>query len=597
MGGYRDVSKVRDLQAKEALNRGEVLSVREARNIVMRFDNSAGADYFGGVETAGEPHSLFYGDKEKGYDLATQAASTYHIFNQVTDPSSTDRERIANSYAGEAANYHDLACWYEADVRDRLSQEQFGKPWLELSKTEKSSEQGIDIDTRAKDIRYEADSAFIKSMLEWKPETNIGKAYREMAVQGFTFSILTDLGKEHYDRLMAQSAELREISQDMPKSIVNGTVPGAIARGVALINTDMEKLTTLPISEREMGFFNQHLKHLGNLEGMTPYPQNRNNSEPPRWDTLVVPKWTPNPDYPINQPGAQNHGQYVWQGKLDDKQVSMVLDMDNGRTFTHQTTDSRGNVVEKVYAPTSELTRDNFFTPSYDVTTTLNGEQIAQSELKAGPTYTPPSQYQGRLYTDSVEQMRRLAETPEVQTVLHDVALNIEHQRLNNREDAAQTGWRSVWERGESLDNYPAKLAERHPEAQAREIASAPTEPEKTAPMLTALQQQQNGVLDKLIAPKLKGNGLNDQQIENIKAGCLLKLDKEMPGKELAFAGIDPRTGLVVMGSSNLRDVSTAKIEQFKDAPTDETMQQLTQQIEQSQQQNREPHHRSGPSL
>ena len=127
-------------------------------------------------------------------------------------------------------------------------------------------------------------------------------------------------------------------------------------------------------------------------------------------------------------------------------------------------------------------------------------------------------------------------------------------------------------------------------------------EPALTQPAqreLSAQEKQWDQMLDKLIAPKLRESGYSDQQIDNIKAASMVSMAKHYSDRDMAFVGINPERGMVVMAQEGKGYfVPTVTMENAKDMPAQQSLELLDRQLEQQQQQALNPSHgHSGPSL
>lgn len=438
-----------------------------AERIVPRWDNSSGPGYMGGCTLSGEQGTTqynLYGNEADGYNRPAQIAATLRFSAELSDPNNQNREIIANSYMGDAANRHDMAYWYAENERDNAVQAHFPDKttWNSLSADQQRSEAGRQISHHYNETIYEADIALLQATLSWQPENAIGQAYRSLAIEAFKYKAMVATGGQEFNRRFNEEdlPALRAISPDIDSI----PILGALKQGISadgLRRTSFEELTTLPLSEREMGFFNSHLTTLNNLEGMRATPVSQGNYDPPsipgmehKPDVLVVPRWEPNPAFPAEQPGAQNHGRFIWEGTLDGKTVSMVLDLDDDRKFTQISTDRNNNQETTVYQrhPESEWTQNNYFTPSYHhtvITTAPDGHQLSSTAdiLPAGPTYPHPASFQGKLADQYNQALDAAASNPQVRDQMSAVAQNMDAQRLYNRLMASgQTT--------QSLDNF-----------------------------------------------------------------------------------------------------------------------------------------------
>ena len=116
---------------------------------------------------------------------------------------------------------------------------------------------------------------------------------------------------------------------------------------------------------------------------------------------------------------------------------------------------------------------------------------------------------------------------------------------------------------------------------------------------LSAQERQWDQTMEKLITPKLEGQGYSAEQIENIKAASMVAMAKHYPDRDMAFVGINQERGMVVMAQEGKGYfVPTVTLESVKDIPAQQSLEQLDQQLVQQPQQALNPaHEHSGPSL
>ena len=361
---------------------GQYRHARE-RDIPLRWGNSAGADYFGGLSQrhAADGSTLYGHELPRGkfaYDLDAQVAAHHRIHTFLTQPDTT-RAISGNSYVDELAHRHDIICWYAADVRDRMLQadphfaipDQPGKyrSWDELSLSERNRPAAAAAQARYHEIRAQGEIAFIDGMAHWQPESAQGQNYRQMALAGFQF-LAGSYPQPHRDTMLERLPNWRNTD---PQAIAT---PADMAQGIKshrrLSSIDFEQAVTLPITDRELSFFyasNQDLQKQG------------------------APTWTPHPEHPADRPGAMEHGSIALRYiDAQGNRVEKVLDLDNGRRFTASTYDAHGQLIQQeTRTPTQALSAANHYTPAYRVeTSNAAGEVISSRELAAGPLYPNP---------------------------------------------------------------------------------------------------------------------------------------------------------------------------------------------------------------
>ncbi|ATE58829.1 hypothetical protein [Thauera sinica] len=244
------------------------------RDIVPRWDNSAGADYMVGIDLR-KAYSIFV-RQDGRYNLDAQTLGTYVLFQQSQNPLETDRNIVANTAFGQAANYHDVYYWYAFDLRDRAAEAVFGKRWDQLGSYELTTgvvttgqyagKTLLQIEGMANDVLYEADLNLIKLALQWQPTNLIDQNYRRAAIEGFIFKI-QGYGTDYAARLEQDWSGLQVLDPTYQRSGLLGQA-GLILTATYWKNSGLEDLTTLPLSREEMGFFTR-LTNLAQPRGLT----------------------------------------------------------------------------------------------------------------------------------------------------------------------------------------------------------------------------------------------------------------------------------------------------------------------------------------
>ena len=193
--------------------------------------------------------------------------------------------------------------------------------------------------------------------------------------------------------------------------------PADMAQGIKshrrLSSIDFEQAVTLPITDRELGFFyvsNQDLQKQG------------------------APTWTPHPEHPADRPGAMEHGSIVLRYiDTQGNRVEKVLDLDNGRRFTTSTYDAHGQLIQQeTRTPTQTLSAANHYTPAYRVeTSNAAGEVISSRELAAGPLYPNPDTAIYREALGDLQEKYALLLKSDRSKTIEDVNKDIDTQQIN----------------------------------------------------------------------------------------------------------------------------------------------------------------------
>lgn len=347
--------------------------------------------------------------------LPGRVAAYYYMLNTIIAADKVDRAFIPNSYIAEASIYHGICCLQEEISRERNSFQLFYTHWGSLSLERQGSVIGRMIDCDAKDCRFRGDIHFLKSALHWQPESVIGNIYRKLALERTAASVA--LAGEHYrQRLANLLPELQAISPDaltmlqLDQPVPDITIDPDYAAA-------LRGLCYLPISEREIGFFNMHLEQV-DTHGTAP-------------DTIrpIIPDWIPDSIHPANSPDAINHGQLRWQGDLNGQQVSMSLDM-NTRRFESTVIDKQLTITHKIYEPIEQPACDNYFMPGYRIKTCINGVDHGTAKMAAGHQSSESMQHlRGEFRTLVSELLQPMAHSEGVLQVFPKVVADIHRQR------------------------------------------------------------------------------------------------------------------------------------------------------------------------
>ncbi len=405
---------------------------RNDQGLPPRYGNSPGADYFGGVsQIYAADGSQLYGyikpNGERVYNLDAQVAAHHRISELLADPH-VPRTTGANSYADTIANRHDIQCWYAADTRDRMLQghKEFEKPgqpgeyrtWAELSFWEQStSKVAIAAQDKYHSIRAQAEIEFMHGLQDWKPEGAVAQYYKQKGMVGFEY-LAGSYPEPYRTQMLGELPALRDKGGGVDFNPVSSI--GHAIGATGLKNTDFEKFSTLPLSDRERDFFHP------SMESLRKYG---------------APVWEPNPNHPANQLGAMEHGRFKLSYTDEQgRQVEKVLDMDQGRRFTTTVTNpANGQLLEKeTRTPTSPLVKENYYTPSYVVEKTDAQGRISQTTLAAGRS-DYPSVENSALYKESQgnlkERHQELKSDPKRSTVIDTVKEDIDAQRTQAQQN------------------------------------------------------------------------------------------------------------------------------------------------------------------
>lgn len=399
------------------------------QDIPLQLGNSPGADYFGGFSTryAADGSALYARELSKdrrAYDLDAQVAVHHRIHTFLTTPD-TARTTASNSYPDVLAHRHDIVCWYAADVRDRMLQQDpafavAGQPgkfrgWDELSGIEKTfNNTATAAQERYYEIRTQGEIAFVDGMLHWQPESATGQTYRQMGIAGFKY-LLGTYPEPHRTTALDQHPRWRDID---PSSM--GLPIGsfrALKNHFKLKKNDFEHMATLPLSDREQSFFHEDLNSLRQHGAAT---------------------WQPNPQYPADQAGAMEHGKIVLNyTNQKGYTINKVLDLDDNRRFTTTVHDAQGQLLEReTRTPTGAFEASNLYTPSYAIEKTdAQGKVLASSTLAAGTSNypNPDSPIFKEALTDLKEKYGVLLQSDNVR-VIEKVDSDLNAQKIQSQQ-------------------------------------------------------------------------------------------------------------------------------------------------------------------
>lgn len=449
------------------------------QDIPLQLGNSPGADYFGGFSTryAADGSALYARELSSGrpaYDLDAQVAVHALIDARINDPNAP-RTTLSNSYPDVLAHRHDIVCWYAADVRDRMLQQdpafavadQPGKfrGWDELSGTEKAFNKTAQAaQDRYYEIRTQGEIAFVDGMLHWQPESATGQTYRQMGIAGFQY-LAGSYPEPHRETMLGQLPRWRNIDPDAVASPI-GSFRG-LGNHFKLQKTDFEHMTTLPLSDREQSFFHEDLNSLREHGAAT---------------------WQPNPQYPADQAGAMEHGKIVLNyTNQQGHTVNKVLDLDDNRRFTTTVHDAQGQLLEReTRTPTGAFEASNLYTPSYAIEKTdAQGKVLASSTLAAGTSGypNPDSPIFKEALTDLKEKYGVLLQSDNVR-VIEKVDSDLNAQQIQSQQlylDPSHPLYRAPQlHRAVEPDNAQQQATpsvEQEPEQPATKLETQPTTP------------------------------------------------------------------------------------------------------------------------
>ncbi|MGL4767842.1 MAG: hypothetical protein ACRCV6_07160 [Formosimonas sp.] len=459
---------ITDFTAEEAEHYKQVIAQMYGRNArdfgdkplyppVGFYDSSSGPDRYNNAHQRPlashiamlKAHGLRspYMNADGTYNLDGQVAAYAHNLRRVEDPAyANNRLYRPNTEFGRMANMHDISCWYASDQRDKVLNgiPGFeGRGWESLSKAERDQpnirgytpeERKAELAKSGKTrldetpleayerVRYATDMGIYKTARAWEPEGPIGQAYQQRALVGFellvkgyktqpatqnadgSYTVNDSYAQKFQNELKAMqqadpNPELDRRVQDIAHRMADKIKAGTAAYGERFdVGSDFERIATLPMSEREQSFF--YRKH----EDI---------------EALGVPTWIPNPAYPPTHPDAPNHGQFVIKKEIDGYQINMVLDMDKGREFSKTITENGKVLVQETRTPTSPLTPDNMYTPSYEVRTTQHGLDLPAilANRDANPDEWP------RPVTEYTERNNEVTQLPAGKTQIPDAQM------------------------------------------------------------------------------------------------------------------------------------------------------------------------------
>lgn len=423
--------------------------------------------------------------------LPGRVAAYQYMLNAIISVDKVERAIIPNTYIAEASIYHGICCLREEVSRERNSFQLFYTHWDSLTLERQGTVIGRVIDNKAKDWRFRGDIHFLKSALYWQPESVIGSIYRKLTLERTAASIA--LAGEHYrQRLANLLPELQAISPDaltmlqLDQPVPDITIDPDYAAA-------LRGLCCLPISEREMGFFNAHLEQI-DTHGIAP-----NTVE------LIIPDWIPDSNHPAKSLNAINHGQLRWQGHLNGQQVSLNLDL-NTRCFESTVIDKHLTITHKIYEPIEQPTRDNYFMPGYRIRTYINDVDNGTAEMAAGCQSPESVQHlRGEFRTLASGLMQPLTHTEGVLQVFPKVVADIQQQRTE----------------------FYTKLGNAAPGQQTE-------------------AQQMRESLDKMLAPRLLNAGYSTQTTETMLNETVHQCLAQ-GASSVAFAGYDAERRQIVV--------------------------------------------------
>lgn len=348
-------------------------------------------------------HTIFV-RQDGRYDLDAQTVGAALLFQQSQDPTVTDRNIVANTAFGQAANYHDVYYWYAFDMRDRAAEAAYGLRWDQLTDAQRTSgvvvSSGLyagktmqQVDRLAKDALYEADLNLTKVALAWQPIDLLDQKYRQAAIEGFLFK-MEGYGSDYKTRLQQDWATaLQPLDPSYQRAGLLAQA-GLVARANYWSYTGLEELSTLPFSRQEFGFFTRHLTSLENLEPQN-YQRNGYDVSNPRPPELPPGNVLPVPHADTAIRDGQTIDVWKWEGELDQRYVVMTLEK-GSRVFVEETYDTRGGTLLSRYTATPASPGDvrnkaGYFESAYNWTETNSANVVTGSGSIAKPTPSIPT--------------------------------------------------------------------------------------------------------------------------------------------------------------------------------------------------------------
>lgn len=359
-----------------------------------------------------DAHGAGLYQNEHGHSILPARVAVHQcLLNEAVRTSRASRGSAPNTYLAEATLYHSIACLCEETFRDNNALQLFGMHWEQLDPQRRETLLAQTIDQEAHHIRFQADIHLVKAALHWQPESTIGDLYRQsiLTYAAISFAQSDDVYRK---RLADELPALQTINPDALTLLhLDQTTPSSLIAPESY--ESLRQLISLPVSEREMGFFNYHL-------------ENTTGSH----DEIIVPDWIPDNRYPPERLDAINYGKLTWHGQINQEQVSMTLDLDS-RCFTRITIDKHQNIVREVFHPADTPAYEHYFAPGYTVSISQNNEDPVITSLLPGLQSSESMQClheEARQY--ATDLLTPLAANESVQQVLPAIVRDIERQRI-----------------------------------------------------------------------------------------------------------------------------------------------------------------------